>query len=260
MNYNKITDNIDAFFLAFFYTILIGVALYLHAQGHELGIFIFNTNPIFTELFILKVLILFGIYYGFHFFSESFQASIEKDVEPTMVKVYSNWANVCLVFALTLFAIGGFEPLKKVEPSPIVEMPSAYRPDVEKLADIIYSHAIESSALKPMRADHTNLFTVLLDKFYSSLSLWKFLSGLLVSFLYFKWLLHVEAPCIAGKLAEKAEKDECEDDCECAECLDADDEVDLEDAFDFIRSKDLYADFREFQDARSEERENRNAW
>ncbi|MEQ4189675.1 hypothetical protein ABNM11_13415 [Pseudomonas syringae] len=52
----------------------------------------------------------------------------------------------------------------------------------------------------------------------------------------------------------------CDLNCEFADCLDQRDEEDLEDALDFIRSKDLYAEFREYQDIRNDERANRNSW
>ncbi|GFZ62128.1 hypothetical protein PSE10A_46390 [Pseudomonas amygdali pv. eriobotryae] len=69
-----------------------------------------------------------------------------------------------------------------------------------------------------------------------------------------------EEVCIANKSDEDDEAEQCEADCQCADCLEAHDVEDLEDSLDFIRSKDLYAEFRAYQDLREEERQNRNSW
>lgn len=62
------------------------------------------------------------------------------------------------------------------------------------------------------------------------------------------------------KCLSASDNDACDLDCECADCLNKMDEEDLEDALDFIRSKDLYADFKEYQDLRNDERQNRREW
>lgn len=72
--------------------------------------------------------------------------------------------------------------------------------------------------------------------------------------------LRVEESCIAKNLNADDEAEQCEADCQCADCLKAHDQEDLEDSLDFIRSKDLYAEFRAYQDLREEERQNRNSW
>lgn len=69
-----------------------------------------------------------------------------------------------------------------------------------------------------------------------------------------------DEPCIAKNSNEDDEAEQCEADCQCADCLEAHDVEDLEDSLDFIRSKDLYAEFRAYQDLRVEERQNRNSW
>lgn len=66
--------------------------------------------------------------------------------------------------------------------------------------------------------------------------------------------------CIAKNSKENDEAENCEADCQCADCLEDHDLEDLEDSLDFIRSKDLYAEFRAYQDLREEERQNRNSW
>lgn len=88
--------------------------------------------------------------------------------------------------------------------------------------------------------------------------------GAILLFLHyvFKIVKRIEddETCIANNSNENDEAGECEADCQCADCLEAHDVEDLEDSLDFIRSKDLYAEFRAFQDLREEERQNRNSW
>ncbi|RMO65405.1 hypothetical protein ALQ37_200004 [Pseudomonas syringae pv. aptata] len=82
------------------------------------------------------------------------------------------------------------------------------------------------------------------------------------AFIFFILNLHlrVEEVCIAKNSNEEDEAEKCEADCQCADCLEAHDVDDLDDSLDFIRSKDLYAEFRAYQDMREKERQNRNSW
>lgn len=80
--------------------------------------------------------------------------------------------------------------------------------------------------------------------------------GIILLFLHcvFKIVKRIEndQTSIANNSSENDEAENCDSDCQCADCLEAHNVEDLEDTLDFIRSKDLYAEFRAYQDLKDE--------